>query len=135
MMNKRNGHKLPRPYMLLLLVGLMAVLVACSETAGDPSVTVERYMLAKVEGNETAIRQLICAELENQVNIEVMSFSSVDATIENMSCTSTDGSDVVSCTGEIKIDYGDEQNEAALTAYRVVQEDGEWKWCGEAEAQ
>ena len=34
--------------------------------------------------------------------------------------------------GKIVALYGAQQTEFPLTTYRVVQEDGEWKWCGEA---
>lgn len=131
-----NGRELPRLHtrMIGLLIVLILGLAACADTAGDPADIVEQYMLAKVESNETGIQQLLCAELEAQLPREVASFETVEASIENMACTSTEGSDIVSCTGEIKVSYGDELRDFPLTAYRVVQEDGEWKWCGEAEA-
>jgi hypothetical protein len=47
-----------------------------------------------------------------------------------MQCTSLDGSKV-KCDGKITAQYGNEKNEFPLVTYRVVQEDGEWKWCGE----
>ena len=34
--------------------------------------------------------------------------------------------------GRIVALYGTEETEFPLVSYRVVEEDGEWKWCGEA---
>ena len=49
-----------------------------------------------------------------------------------MTCTREGDSNVVTCTGQIVATYGTEQTSFPLTSYTVVQEDGEWKWCGEA---
>jgi hypothetical protein len=51
-----------------------------------------------------------------------------------MKCQRLDDSDIVQCDGKIVATYGTEDTEFPLTSYRVVQEDGEWKWCGEAPA-
>jgi hypothetical protein len=40
---------------------------------------------------------------------------------------------VVDCQGKIVALYGAEQTEFPLGAYRIVLEDGQWKWCGETE--
>ena len=60
------------------------------------------------------------------------SFAAVDAKLDGMTCPRQGDSDVVTCTGKIVATYGTEKTEFPLTSYRVVQEDGEWKWCGEA---
>jgi hypothetical protein len=49
-----------------------------------------------------------------------------------MACAATGDGATVSCQGQIVALYGAEQTEFPLTSYRVIQEDGEWKWCGEA---
>ena len=49
-----------------------------------------------------------------------------------MSCEQVAQSDVVTCQGKIVATYGTEDTEFPLASYRVVEEDGEWKWCGEA---
>ncbi len=126
-MNKRF------PPLFLLIASLAILLAACSSGGGDPAKTVETYLQAKVEGNEKVIRQLLCSEKEADAFQEINAFTSVSgAHIEDMKCRRLDDSDVVQCDGKIVATYGKEDTEFPLTSYRVVQEDGEWKWCGEA---
>jgi hypothetical protein len=49
-----------------------------------------------------------------------------------MACVFEEATSTVRCDGTIVALYGTEETEFPLTAYRVVQEDGEWRWCGEA---
>lgn len=110
------------------------ILGACTtENANEDSAgqMVETYLQAKVDSDENIIRSLICSELESSITREIASFASVEASIEGITCTS-DGN-IVSCTGEIIAVYGTENREFPLTSYNVVQEDGEWRWCGEGE--
>jgi hypothetical protein len=114
---------------LILAAGL---LVACNAGEGDPVETVESYLEAKVQGDVEAITGRICAEMESLIERESRTFSSVsDVTLEDMSCT-FDGDSRVTCDGRIVALYGTEEVDFPLTSYRVIQEDGEWKWCGEA---
>lgn len=107
-------------------------LVACNAGEGDPVEIVESYLDAKVKGDAGVISGLICAEMESLIERESRTFSSVsDVTLENMSCT-FDGESRVSCDGRIVALYGTEEVDFPLTSYLVKQEDGEWKWCGEA---
>jgi hypothetical protein len=114
-----------------LMLFTVFVLSGCAPQTADPSDTVERYLQAKVEGDEAVVRSLLCSAMEADLNREVASFASVEARIEGMECQRGEG-DVVTCTGAIWITYGTEDREFPLESYRVVQEDGEWKWCGEA---
>jgi len=118
--------------LLILLAGL--VLAACSDAGGgDPAQTVEQYLQAKVDGDRTQIQALLCSEMESSLEREVRTFESVSGvSIEGMSCQQVDETEAVQCQGKIVALYGTEQTEFPLVAYRVVQEDGEWKWCGEA---
>jgi outer membrane murein-binding lipoprotein Lpp len=121
---------------LLFVVMLTAVLLAgCGGNAGggDPAANVERYLQAKVAGDETTIRSLLCSEMEQVADREIHTFDGVqDVEIEGLACTDG-GNGRVTCTGVIKAVYGTEQTEFPLTNYRVVQEDSEWKWCGETQ--
>jgi hypothetical protein len=113
---------------LLLLCGLLA---ACGG-GGDPAETVERYLAAKVSGEADTIRALLCSEMEADLEREAGAFASVsEARIEGMECTRDGDTDRVACSGSIFATYGTEAADFPLGAYRVVQEDGEWKWCGE----
>lgn len=121
--------------LLFVMLLLTAVVTACSGDAGggDPETAVETYLQAKVAGDADTIRSLLCSEMEQFVDRESHAFDSVtDVTIEGMSCTDA-GDGRVTCTGTIKALYGAEETEFPLTNYRVVQEDGEWKWCGETQ--
>ena len=70
--------------------------------------------------------------MEADLDREAGSFNGVDATVENMDCTRDGDANAVTCTGAIVAVYTSENREFPLGVYNVVQEDGEWKWCGEA---
>lgn len=118
---------------ILCLIVLAFILAACAGggAGGDPAETVERYLQAKIEGERETVQGLLCAEMERNLDREVASFSGVDARLEGMDCTYDEASSTVTCTGEIIATYGTEYRSFPLSTYRVVQEDGEWKWCGE----
>ncbi len=59
----------------------------------------------------------------------------MNATLDNVTCTKTgdDGDDaLVTCAGQIVTTYNGENRSWDLGTYRMTQEDGEWKMCGEA---
>lgn len=124
-----------RFYMALL--GTLALLAACAPAAqqADPVDAVEQYLTAKVNGDEAGVRALLCSGMEADLQREATSFSAVTGVrIEGMDCQRSGESDVVVCTGEIVASYGAEDTNFPLRAYRVVEEDGEWRWCGETAA-
>jgi hypothetical protein len=99
----------------------------------DPAQTVERYLTAKVARDADTVRALLCPAMEADLERETHTFDTVsDARIEDMACTAVDA-DTVQCAGRIVATYGAEDTEFALSSYRVVEEDGEWRWCGESE--
>jgi len=117
--------------MLLLLI--FAVSACASSDGGDPAKTVEQYLQAKVEADAEKMRPLLCSAMEADLNLESRTFESVSGVeIKDMSCKRNEGADTVTCTGEIVATYGTEDTSFPLTTYSVVQEDGEWKYCGEA---
>lgn len=113
-----------------LLIFLLLVLAACGDVAGDPSDTVVKYLQAKVSSDSATLGQLLCSEMESDLAREAASFASVDAHLKDVSCTAN--GDIVSCKGSIVATYGTEDREFPLSSYKVVKEDGEWRWCGEA---
>jgi hypothetical protein len=121
---------------VLILLLIMVALAGCGGE-GDPVETVERYLQAKVSSDRQQIQADLCSEMEAMLEREVRTFESVSGVeLEGMACQRLDdgpaGEAVVSCDGRIVALYGTEETEFPLVAYRVVQEDGQWKWCGEA---
>lgn len=109
----------------------LVFLIGCGSS--DPAPVVEQYIQAKVSGNTATIQALLCSAMESDLERESMTFASVTgAEIRNMSCQQVGTSPAVKCNGEIVALYGEEENIFPLTTYRVVEEDGEWKWCGES---
>ena len=117
---------------LWLLLVLTALLTACQDAgAGDPVQVVEDYLQAKVDGDAAAIGALLCSEMEGVLEREVNTFASVSgAELQDMVCSAAE-TGRVTCTGSIVALYGTEETRFPLTSYRVVEEDGAWKWCGE----
>lgn len=118
-----------------MTVVLILLLAACSsQDSGDAAAgTVESYMQAKAQGDADTIRQLLCSEMESVLERETRTFESVsDVRVEGMACSQAGDGGVVTCDGKIVATYGAEDTEFPLGSYRVVEEDGEWKWCGEA---
>jgi hypothetical protein len=119
-----------------LSIVLLVALAACGgETPGvaDPAATVERYLTAKVGRDADTVRALLCSEMEADLERETHTFDTVsDARLDGMACEAVDA-DTVCCDGRIVASYGTEETEFALGSYRVVEEDGEWRWCGEGE--
>ena len=121
-----------RLFFVLPLLAL--VLAACGGggESGDPAAVVESYLEAKAAADRDGVAENLCAELEANLEREATSFSSVEAQVEDMTCTRDGDSDTVTCEGAIVADYGGENTSFPLGTYRVVEEDGEWKWCGES---
>jgi predicted small secreted protein len=124
---------------LVLTMALASlVLAACGGTSGGvpggsdaAAQAVEAYLTAKVKVDQAGVRQLLCSEKEKDAETEATTFLGVtEPKIEGLKCASV-GDNKVKCDGKITAQYGTEKNEFPLVTYRVVQEDGEWKWCGE----
>ena len=116
-----------------LLIFVLLFLAACGgSSASDPAATVEKYLQAKADSNADTIRELLCAEMEAVSEREIRTFESVsDVHLEGMACQQVGDSEIVACEGKFVATYGAEDTEFPLSSYRVVEEDGQWKWCGE----
>lgn len=124
---------------LFLGVFILICFTACQSNVNTPDTAdpaaraVEAYLTAKVSGDPDAVRAGLCSEMENVLERELRTFESVsDARIEGMACAS-DGPTTVRCTGQIIALYGTEETTFPLAAYRVVEEDGVYRWCGESQ--
>lgn len=119
-------------FMIALLGCSLLILSACAD-AGNPAETVQQYLQAKIDGDREALSTRLCTEMESLLDNEARSFATVtEARLEDAVCTYDAESSSVSCSGAIVATYGTEATRFDLSSYRVVQEDGEWKWCGEA---
>ena len=99
------------------------------DTAGK---VVEQYLQAKIDGKKDTLRDLLCAAQEANLDREAQSFSGVKAHLDNAICKKDANANTVTCSGAIVAEYNGENTNFPLTKYNVVQEDGQWKWCGEA---
>ncbi len=134
---------------LILLALLVGLLAGCGGNtsganpggddpgAGDAAQAVLRYLEAKVAADRDALGTLLCASMEGDLDREANSFASIDARLEDVTCTRNDegGADsaTVTCSGAIVAVYNGEDTSFPLRSYRVMLEGGEWRWCGEAE--
>ena len=129
---------------LTVFVILVMILAACGGPTGTPAPAapaaggdsvkmIEKYLQAKITADEPAIRSLLCAAMEKDLQMEATTFlGTTGVKLDGMACTAS-GADKVTCQGKIIADYGQEKNEFPLGTYSVVQEDGEWKYCGETQ--
>ena len=116
---------------MLLLAALLLLLMACAD-AGDPAVMVENYLQAKVAGDADTVHALLCSAREADWEAELRTFSIAEGVkIEEMTCERQGESEIVACNGRIVALYGTEENVFPLVSYRVVEEDGQWRYCGE----
>ena len=101
--------------------------VLLTDPVGD---LIVEYLQARIASDETRLRELTCAEQEKNISIHVNSFKGQDASLRDVMCT-FDGTNKVSCTGEIVLVYDGEEQTRPTGAFSVVEEDGRWLWCGE----
>ena len=120
---------------LFLLLSTTFLLAGCANET-DPSDTILSYLEARLASDADQLRELSCAGWESQADMQAASFQSIDASLEDATCTTGDTQGdmtVVECTGKIVYDYQGERNERELGNFLVTQENGDWKMCGEAE--
>lgn len=98
----------------------------------DAGKMVEQYLQAKIDSKRDTLRDLLCSAQEANLDREAQSFSGVKAHLENATCQKDANTNTVTCSGAIVAEYNGENTNFPLTKYNVVQEDGQWKWCGEA---
>ena len=120
---------------ILLMAFVLVGLASCGSGADDPAAAVEAYLEAKAAGDEAALGALLCAEQEVNLQREAHTFDSVTGVeLVDMACSYPGSGDIVTCDGKFVALYGSEETEFPLVSYRVVSEDGQWRWCGEGVA-
>ena len=123
------------------LAALSLLLAACGTGGGDTAgaaSAVEAYLQARVEQNVEQMTLLSCPEWEAQARVEAISFQSMDASLEGVTCEAngTQGENaLVDCQGKIVTTYQGEVREWSVSdhPYVVVEQDGEWRMCGYAD--
>jgi hypothetical protein len=131
----RNRFIVIPVHRLFLVLSMIVLVAACSQTS-DPGAAMVKYLEARAAADANAIRGLSCAAWESQAAMQADSFRSMNAELQDVTCqqSGTDGdATLVTCDGKIVTSYNGENREWALGTYRMVQEDGEWKMCGEGQ--
>jgi ribosomal protein S27E len=118
---------------LLIVIPLVLVLVACGNASHPSAEVVIKYLQAKVDSDVETIKTTLCSAKESEAPKEAASFASVEAKLDNVQCTFDEATSTVSCTGNIVATYNGESRNLSLPKFSMVQEDGEWRVCGEAE--
>ena len=120
----------------IIFFALLLLLAACDTGGGDdPTVVVDKYLKARLASDVDQLRALSCADWESQVILEADSFRGRDAELVDVFCEEgkREGDEtIVNCNGHIAVVYQGENRDFPLKNYRLTQEDGEWKMCGEA---
>jgi hypothetical protein len=125
-----------RYFRLVIFLSLPVLLLTACAHKNSASQVVEDYLKAKVKSDADKLASLSCKDWEAQAQQDALPFQSVDAKLQDMSCTENgqEGSyTLVTCEGKIVVAYRGETRELNLsdTIYRAIKENGEWKMCGE----
>ena len=119
----------------LVAMLLMATLSSCGGDRDGAVKAVQAYLEALVNKDSDRIATLACADWEADARTELESFTAVTVTLQDTACQET-GADgdvtLVSCTGKINANYGNEVLEIDLAdrTFQVAYEAGEWRMCG-----
>lgn len=120
---------------LACMAGLLALLGACTTTGSEPVQAVTTYLEALAAKDEDRLVSASCAAWEGSAIMEMDSFAAVTPELVEVECqeSGADGEEMlVTCTGQIKLDYNGEILDLDLSGqlFRTVQEGGEWRMCG-----
>lgn len=118
-----------------ILIAVIAITLSSCSSQTNAAGSVLTYLQALSSRDENQLVLSSCAAWEAQAKTELASFSAVSVSLEDASCTES-GEDgdftLVSCTGKIVANYGNEILEINLAdrTYQAVYEAGEWRMCG-----
>lgn len=119
----------------LLIVIIASLVFGCSSKKDLAGSAILAYHQALISGNYNKLANLSCSSWESQAKTDFDSFAAVNAVLQDAQCQSQaveENSAIVSCTGKIIANYGNEVLEIDLSAqtYQAVFEGGEWRMCG-----
>ena len=114
---------------------LAGALNGCSSSKHPAAVSVEDYLQALVNKDETRLVSLTCDSYEAAALLEYDAFSLVKTRLEGLDCQAGPASGnqaAVTCQGQIIATYGNEDQQFDLSerTYQVTNEGGEWLVCG-----
>lgn len=123
-----------RSCLLFLIILLSSMLAGCTAENG-PADTVLSYYQALAAKDADRLSLLSCADWEAQAQVDLQSFGAVTVSLEEPACEQAGedgGYTLISCTGKILADYGNEVLEIDLSdrTYLTANEGGEWRMCG-----
>ncbi|HSF82370.1 MAG TPA: hypothetical protein VLA49_14110 [Anaerolineales bacterium] len=128
-MNSSNATRI-----VALLLGCL-VFFGCQAENNGAAKAVESYFAALIAKDPARLTTLSCSSWETNAQTDLESFGAVTAELSDLSCSETGADDdytVVTCTGKIVANYGDEVLELDLAdqSYQARFEGGEWRMCG-----
>jgi hypothetical protein len=109
---------------------------ACANTQqAGASKAIEGYFEALIAKDLNRLINHSCTAWEAEARQELRTFDAVEASLKDLSCQEGAQDEdyvLVSCTGQIIANYGNEILEINLAerTYRAKYEDGEWRMCG-----
>ena len=121
-------------FMIVILFAGALVLAGCNPQEDAPG-SILAYLEALAARDADTLSSLSCADWEAQARTELEAFSAVTIALEDAACSES-GEDgdytLVSCTGKIIANYGNEVLEIELgdRTYLAAFEAGEWRMCG-----
>jgi len=121
-------------HVLILSLSLLLLMTGCSSEDGAAKGILSYFQaLASKDANQLALNS--CGGWEAQALTELESFGAVQVSLENAECEKAgeEGNySLVSCTGKIIANYGDEVLEIDLASrtYLASNEGGDWRMCG-----
>lgn len=124
------------PALLMLLIFISLLLSSCGTSpTNGASQAIEGYYESLIAKDLNRLINYSCADWEANAHQEIRTFDAVEVNLENFSCQESgkDGEIIlVSCTGKIVANYGNEILEINLAerSYRSKYEGGEWRMCG-----
>ena len=124
-------------YIILLLGLALLWITGCSgeDSSDAASAAVQSYFQALVNKDVDRLSNGSCAAWEPQSQLDLESFGAVETTLENPACQSQDKDGdytIVTCTGEIRANYGAEVLTINLAdrQYLALYEGDQWRMCG-----
>lgn len=119
----------------MILATLLLFLAACQSSEQQAVSTVEAYLQALVEKDETRLLNLTCADWQMNALLELDAFGNVGTRLRDLSCSFVSGDSqavVVHCTGSIEASYQNEVQSFDLDKrdFLMVNQGG-WLVCGE----